>query len=279
MPTRDLKQTFDEQGYVILKQVISRDIIDHVIDDMKKLVEERAQLLVQAGRISDTFLDEPFTTRMYRLYEHHLDIAPKAFRRELHVPGMFPLLFHPQVLDVIEAFLGEEVRLYPNYTVRPKFPEWAGTQVLWHQDGGYTEAANREQGVDQLRMVNVWTPFVPATVENGCMQFIPGTHKLGVVPHVGKQFYLEIEDSYIQPRLEEAINVILDPGDIVLFHNLLFHRGQPNVSGQIRWSADWRYQDATQPTLRPQQGHLARSRSHPEDVVNSAEQWARLTFE
>ena len=37
-----------------------------------------------------------------------------------------------------------------------------------------------------MRMVNVWTPLVPAILENGYMQFIPGTHKLGVVPHAQK---------------------------------------------------------------------------------------------
>ncbi|MEW6754992.1 MAG: hypothetical protein AB1505_29010 [Candidatus Latescibacterota bacterium] len=46
----------------------------------------------------------------------------------------------------------------------------------------------------------------------------------------------------------------------------------------MRWSADWRYQDATQPTLREQKGHLARSRQHPERTVRSAEEWARLAF-
>jgi ectoine hydroxylase-related dioxygenase (phytanoyl-CoA dioxygenase family) len=157
--------------------------------------------------------------------------------------------------------------------VRPKYPDFAATEVLWHQDGGYTEGQ-----VDMLRMVNVWTPFVPARVENGGMQFIPGTQRLGAVPHERRQYYLEIAADVLAPLEGKAINVELDPGDIVLFHNLLFHRGLPNHSKQIRWSADWRYQDATQPTLRKENGHIARSRSHPEQAVQSPEQWASLSF-
>ena len=37
--------------------------------------------------------------------------------------------------------------------------------------------------VQRLRMVNVWTPLVPARVENGCMQFVPGSHQQDVLPH------------------------------------------------------------------------------------------------
>ncbi|MBL4575277.1 MAG: hypothetical protein JKY51_04150, partial [Opitutaceae bacterium] len=46
----------------------------------------------------------------------------------------------------------------------------------------------------------------------------------------------------------------------------------------VRWSCDWRYQDATQSTIRENQGHLALSKIHPNKVVRSAEQWARLSF-
>ena len=147
------------------------------------------------------------------------------------------------------------------------------------QHGPATTLGRANLKADELGMVNVWTPLVPATVENGCMQFIPGTHKLGVVPHAQKnKFYLEIAEEYLQPRLAEAINVELDPGDVVLFSNLLFHRGLPNRSGKIRWSSDWRYQDARQSTLHTEQGHIARSRSSPGRTVRDAQQWAELSF-
>jgi ectoine hydroxylase-related dioxygenase (phytanoyl-CoA dioxygenase family) len=214
------------------------------------------------------------------LYENNLDLAPKSFRGELHIAELFPMFFHPRVLDVVEQFLGGEIRLYPNYTARPKLPDWEGTQVLWHQDGGYTEGVktDADQTVDSLRMINVWSPLVSARVENGCMQFIPGSHKLGVVRHERRTHYLEIAESVLQPRLHEAVDIELDSGDVVLFHNLLFHQGQPNRTKTIRWSLDWRYQDATQPTLRKQNGHIARSHKNPAVAVQSPEQWANLTF-
>ena len=167
----------------------------------------------------------------------------------------------------MEQILGAEIRLYPNYSVRPKFPEWEGTLVWWHQDGGYTkfwdhsEMAVETFDVENLRMLNIWSPLVPAREENGCMQFVPGTHRLGIVPHVRRQYYLEIVGEEYTALFKKAVSIELDPGDMVLFSNLLFHQGLPNRSKMIRWNLDWRYQDASQPTLRREQGHIARSRN------------------
>jgi len=110
------------------------------------------------------------------------------------------------------------------------------------------------------------------------MQFIAGTHKVGVVPHESREHYLEIAEQELTPRLKDVLDVSTDPGDAVLFSNLLFHQGLPNTSGKIRWSFGFRYQDARQPTLRPERGHLARSQANPDGVVRTAEQWATASF-
>jgi hypothetical protein len=278
MNTEEMQQQFSEQGFVILKKVFAPSQVERVRDAMKTLVDLQAKQLLAAGKISDLMADEPFEVRLARLYENHLSEAPKSFRTELHLAGLYDFFFNPRLLDTVQIFLGDEIRLYPNYTARPKLPDHAGTVVLWHQDGGYTESTSGGGDVSTLRMVNVWSPLVPARVENGCMQFVPGTHRLGVVPHERKEHYLEIAREHLASRESDAINVELDPGDAVLFHNLLFHRGLPNHSKTIRWSLDWRYQDATQPTLRKENGHLARSRSTPQAVVQSAKQWEQLYF-
>ena len=67
--------------------------------------------------------------------------------------------------------------------------------------------------------------------------------------------------------------------DIVLFHQHMLHSSQhPNQSSEVRWALDFRYQLATEPTLRVTQGHLCRSRAYPERVIRNAEQWAAATF-
>lgn len=272
-----VQEQFEEHGYVILKGIFSPNVLQRVKAELELLVDRAADAQIAVGKIHDRFAFEPFETRFFRLFEERMDDAPRSFRRELHLAGMFEMFFHSRLLDMVELFLGPEIRLYPNYTVRPKFPEWKGTEVLWHQDGGYTAGGN--MGVRDLRMINAWAPLVPVRVGNGCMEFAPGTHRLGVVPHEKREYYLEISESHLNRHVGETIAIELDPGDAVLFHNLLFHRGLPNISDAIRWSCDWRYQDATQPTMREQEGHLARSRKFSENVVQDAEDWAARVFE
>jgi phytanoyl-CoA hydroxylase len=273
-----LISSFEDQGYVILRGFLEASVVESVRAASGTIVDQLAAGLVGDGLLPHPFREEPFETRMIRLYERTMDKAPNQFRENLHLPGMFPLFFHAGLLDLVESILGPEVRLYPNYTVRPKLPEWKGTEVLWHQDGAYTKNYSQDAAVPDMHMVNVWTPLVPARVENGCMEFVPGTHRLGVVKHEERQFYLEISRDILAPYLEKAVPIEVDPGDIVVFHNLLFHCGLPNHAKTVRWSVDWRYQDARQPTHRPHKGHLARSRANPGAVVRSAEEWARLTF-
>jgi len=273
-----LRRQFDEQGYVILRSFLEPEVVRKARAEMERFVDQCAERLVSEGKIRDPLKDEPFETRLARLYETCMDDAPKSYRRELHLEGLFDLFFHPRLLDVAEKFLGSEIRLYPNYTVRPKLPDHEATRVLWHQDGGYTEMGGATGPVAALRMVNIWTSLVPAREENGCMQFIPGTHRLGVVPHERRQYYLEIASDHLDPRTNQAVCVEVDPGDVVLFHNLLFHQGLPNRSKTVRWSLDWRYQDATQPTMRATKGHIARSRRDPASAVQDAKQWAGLSF-
>lgn len=276
----ELLEQFNESGYVILKGLFDAHAVEAARAALNGLVDQHAEKLLKAGAVTDLMADHPFEMRMYDLYRDCLDDAPDYWRAELHLGGLFNIFLNPQLLDIVESIIGPEVRLYPNYTARPKMPNQAQTLVLWHQDGGYTEKWHKSGSGDvgDLTMVNVWTPLVPARANNGCMQFIPGTHRVGLLPHEQREFYLEIPAEDLDKYADEIVDIELDPGDAVLFHNMLCHQGQPNLSDSIRWSMDWRFQVATQPTLREEQGHLARSQTQPERAVTTAEQWGNLSF-
>ena len=113
------------------------------------------------------------------------------------------------------------------------------------------------------------------------MQFLPGTHRNGMAEHrsVAPFDYLEIEQAVLKPALGsiEPTDIVLDPGDVVLFNTLLFHQGQDNLSGRVRWSLDFRFQDARQSTMIDLQGHLLRSKENPDRVVSSRSEWCRLS--
>src|SRR2546422_1851625 len=132
-----IRQEYEEQGYIIIKDFFRPELMREVRSELGKLVDQHAEKLLSSGKISDACLNEPFETRLYRLYESCLNEAPTVFRRELHLPSLFGYFFDSGLLDIVEQILGPEIRLYPNYSVRPKLPEWEGTLVWWHPDGGY----------------------------------------------------------------------------------------------------------------------------------------------
>jgi ectoine hydroxylase-related dioxygenase (phytanoyl-CoA dioxygenase family) len=247
--------------------------------ELEAWVDRQAERAFRQGLTDSLFSGEPFERRLISVAARVPNLGG-SIRRELHVPGFFPLFFHPRLLDIVEQILGEEIRLYPNYSARPKLP-FDGPVLLWHQDAAYTPAANPEAErlrSGALRMMNVWASLVPARPENGCMQFVPGSHRLGVVSHVETDNYLMIAEHALLPYRDLAIDIPTDPGDIVIFSNMLFHTGQLNRSEIIRWSCDWRYQDARQPTLRVQRGHLARSRACQTEVTRTAKEWVEQGF-
>lgn len=274
MKMESVIKEFNENGFAILQDVFEPMTLQSVKKECEALVDALARQRRAEGKLTDMHAGAPFEARLIRLYEDYPDENPTIFRSELHREGFFRMFAHPTLLELARTLLGPEIRLYPNYSVRPKLPENKRTEVLWHQDAGYTSAA-----ADVLRMVNVWTPLVPVNIENGCMAFIPQSHKWGVVPHDRDEYYLRIHDDYIKPVEGSAVPIEIAPGDVVIFSNLLFHRGLPNRAMHIRWSLDFRYQDATQPTLRTTHGHLLSSETAPESVVKDAETWARLKFQ
>lgn len=268
-----MRKQFDEQGYVVLKGLIDHRIVVQIRKEAEAIAERVIQKFHQEGRLESTYESEPFERRLIPVYKQLGKQAPGLFNKELHVAGFYDFFFNAGLLDIAESFLGSEIRLYPNYYLRPKMPGDDAFRVLWHQDAAYTDNFKGGGNVEVLQTVNCWASMVPARSENGCMQFIPGSHKLGLVPYTQKEHYLEIDREHLEPLLSKAIDIETEPGDVVLFHNMLFHQGLPNMSGTIRWSIDWRYQDATQPTLRPSNGHLARSRTNPAMTVRSPQDW------
>jgi len=272
-----IKTTFEEQGYCILKGALPGDVVEGFKRAMMRLSDECLAQSLAEGKIKNLHTDKPFETRFIHVAQECQEAAPPTFRNPLHQPEVFPFLLSPVLLDIAEAFLGGEIRIYPNYMCRPKLPGDERTLIWWHQDAQYT-ASHKLGNVEELRTVNLWSPLLPAHREHGCMQFAPGTHKLGLVPYHQKGIHLEIDNDVLKPYIDKAVDVELEPGDVVLFHNMLFHQGLPNVSDRIRWSVDWRFQDATQPTLRPFEGHMARSRKNPKLQVRDTAHWAELKF-
>ena len=278
------REQYEQSGYVVLPGFLPDTIVDGMRVAVERMVDSMASRLLDEGTIPQTFQDDPIETRFLRVFQHDPDNASIQFSEELRVDAFFDLITYPDLLDLAGAVLGHEIRLAPGYFARPKaFPN-KRFQSFWHQDPAYLLLGNQgfpRSAFDDIRIMNVWTPLVPVDRNNGCMQFLPGTHRDGMANHVPlpPHDYLEIERPALDPCLAKGpiIDVALDPGDVVLFNTLLFHQGQDNHSDMVRWSLDFRFQDARQPTLIDREGHLLRSRVSPDSAVASRKEWQDLS--
>ena len=148
--------------------------------------------------------------------------------------------------------------------------------TLWHQDSAVIDAA-----ADGTDMLTVWLALTDATVENGCLIVERGSHHEDMTLHCpGKIFPAEI---YIPESIIDGDRVMpmeVPSGGAVLLHKTTEHGSLDNRSDDIRWSFDLRYQPIGQPTGRSVfPGFVARSSSHPEQVVNDPDEWADLWWE
>ena len=85
--------------------------------------------------------------------------------------------------------------------------------------------------VDPPDMVTCWAPMDRATVENGCLWVLPGTHRAGVIP---REKWLEYEGEAVAGKLSRERPLELEIGDCSFHHGLLLHSSRANSSPERR---------------------------------------------
>ena len=137
-----------------------------------------------------------------------------------------------RVVDAAEQILGDEAYHYHSKMIMKDAR--VGGAWVWHQDYGYWYG----NGVLSPNLVSCYIAVDRATVENGCLQVVPGAHKLGRIDHVltGEQSGADTERMAAILERFEIEHVEMEPGDALFFHANLPHRSDQNRSDAPRWS-------------------------------------------
>jgi hypothetical protein len=114
-------------------------------------------------------------------------------------------------------------------------PANKGTYLPWHQDRWTT--------LDRDPLLTVWTALDPATVENGCVQVIPGSHKHGLINPSHQSGFLSEAQAAAICTPDRIVHVELEPGEVVILHNYLLHASDVNRSSQSRRAFSVCYMD------------------------------------
>ena len=211
-PVPEGKVTFyRENGYVQFDNVLNQEELDLVRAGLEKARAERkgiARDLAGKG-------EKEKILQMLNLWEHHDEIKQ--------------YVFGGRIAGIAKKLTGSsEIHLYHDQAlVKEPGPS---APSPWHQDQPYWPS--REGG-----MLSCWMALDPVTIDRGCMQFIPGSHKWGELPPISftgdgpeLQDYLTEE----QKALWNPVPVELSPGSCTFHHGLTYHFAGPNTTDMTR---------------------------------------------
>ncbi len=148
---------------------------------------------------------------------------------------VYDLLTHPKIVACVKDLLGEDIIGWGAHYFC-KMPHDSKT-VGWHQDAGYWP-------LSPSKTVTVWLAIDDASVENGAMRFISGSHHKG---HLTSQHSSPEDNSVLSQIVENAeqygepVDVELKAGEISIHTDLLLHGSNANPSPKRRCGLTLRY--------------------------------------
>lgn len=136
------------------------------------------------------------------------------------------LLLHPAFLEICAHEYGPHAPLSIFRAMVMNKPAGQGTVLPWHQDGGQVWALDRDP------LVTIWVALDDATPETGCLEIVPGTHRLGLLSWYGSTVADEHVAVHCPPEQVQPLPV--PAGHAVVLHNWLIHRSGVNPTGAPR---------------------------------------------
>ena len=244
---------YHEWGYLVLEQFVDADEVVWMREIYDRLFRERA------GReFGDQFdLAGPD--------EEGVEAAlPQILNPAKYAPELKQGRYRDKALEFAKELLGPGAVYQGEHAIFK--PARTGAQTPWHQDEAYW-AEDKE-----FNAFSLWIPLQGATVDNGCMWFVPGSHRLEVQPHhcINNDVLihgLEIDEIDTSP----AVACPLPPGGCTIHHNRTLHYTGPNRSDVPRRAYILGYGLPPKPRTEPRVFYWNRMKHPPrEDRVAAA---------
>jgi phytanoyl-CoA hydroxylase len=216
---------FHREGYLVVERAFdsgqieaARQAVDDLIDgknpDFRGLQLEPG---IGAERAGD--LEAAAKRRVVRKLMGFVDYDPRLKAMAADAP----------IGDLVERLMGDRPVLFQDMALL-KGP--GGREKPWHQDCAYF---NLPLGTV---VVGVWIALDEATVENGCLHILPGTHREGPAEHFKVRDW-QICDTRVQTQRDIAVP--LPAGGCLLWHGMLHHGSPDNTTDTTRRALQFHY--------------------------------------
>ncbi|MCB8933502.1 MAG: phytanoyl-CoA dioxygenase family protein [Fimbriimonadaceae bacterium] len=164
MLTADLIEFFHANGYLAIERLMPDDEVVWMREIYDRLFAERA-----GWETGDQF-DLAGTDE-----EGKEAVLPQILGPAKYAPELRDSRLWANAAEVVRDLLGPEAAFGDGHMIFK--PPRTGAETPWHQDEAYWDPS-----LDYTSL-SIWVPLQEATVANGCMGFVPGSHRLEVLPH------------------------------------------------------------------------------------------------
>jgi ectoine hydroxylase-related dioxygenase (phytanoyl-CoA dioxygenase family) len=223
---------YEEHGYLVLRDVVPHEEVRRVRAIMETLVarragEERGDFLDLAGSDDGT---EPALPQILMPQSYAPELAAGALRTAAEA--------------VARQLLGEDVVPEGEHSIIK--PPFDGAPTPMHQDEAFWS------GRVDYRSLSIWFPLQDVDEENGCMSFVPGSHRLGVLPHHSQDG--DVTRNGLEIDGTEQFSPVVMPlraGDATVHHCRTIHVAGPNRTATPRYAYIYGFGLPARPAAEP----------------------------
>lgn len=217
---------YREHGYLAVEQAFNAQEVAEAIAGLSDLIMGRVP------GFKGIWFEAAAKDRLPHMsLNERQDVVRKLMDFARFEPRLKAISHHPKLLSAVTRLIGDQPpEMFQDMALLK--PPRLGREKPWHQDHAYFDYALGTP------IVGVWIALDAATVENGCMQLLPGLHRDGPIIHFQRRDW-QICDTQILGR--QSVAAPLAPGGLLLFDGLLPHGTPHNNSGARRRALQYHY--------------------------------------
>ncbi len=231
MNVAEVVQSLDDRGYALIRGFMSPDELKEIRDEVERI--ERDAL----AKHHATYRDHNLLFEILNDPRAHRKVLLQAHWTAWISPIMERMRRSEKYHQVLKPFLGEDIRQI-THQIHWKPPGAKYTYYRFHQDARFRGGNSRDFAYARST-VTTGLAIDPQTPENGALQVIPGSHRLGYLGlsddgpiMVGQTQEADLRRAGLDPS--KTLTCEMQPGDLLLWTLFTVHGSGPNVSNYDR---------------------------------------------
>ena len=224
--TEPQKDSWNKSGYILIPGFVDDSFCDQMNEEVSDII---GSIIPEDSPFSHAYADKGhIAIREMKPGDNAQTIEDeisKLFR--IHSKGIFNSFIRKDDLcNILEDILGPDIDCFLSQFIFKNPGAWGQP---WHQDSSYFP-------FDREPQVAAWLATSDATIENGCLVVLPGSHSEHLHEHLPDERkesnygYTEIKDH----DFSKEMPLLLKKGDLLLFHSFLMHKSYDNKSNSRR---------------------------------------------